>query len=176
MAVAKKTGKKTKRPAATSKKTRDDRIFNYVLLGLGVLFILGVVFSLLIRGGNSSNNNMNNMPGMTGTTSTNPNDHPGSLQAELSSGELGKKLANYGFEQPTYDPTKNQEFMVVANSSFLRLSRDEQEKKMNEIGNNWAALVKKHLGDNQYAYIMFHDTPNTMLATWTPQGGVQFMK
>lgn len=160
-----KTSKKAKKPVTkkSRKQAKDDRIFNYVLIGLGVLLVLGLVLSLMTRGG-----------GNAGTASTGSGDHAGTIQTELTGGSLGKKLTSSGFSNPTYDQSKSQEFMVISDQSFLRLSEAEQKKIMNEIGDEWAKLLEKHFGDSKLAYIMFHSDAEHMAATWTPQSGAQF--
>ncbi len=155
MAKAKKAKKYSK--GKSKKQAQSDRLFNFVLLGIGALLLVGVVFSLVVRGG-----------GATTAASSGNN-----VQSELYNGALGKKITELGFKSPTYDPSKSQEFMVVANPQFLQLTPAEQTKRMNEIGNDWAKLLKKRLGDAKLAYIMFHSDQNHMMATWTPQSGVQ---
>lgn len=155
MAKTKKGKKFTK--GKSKKQAQSDRLFNFVLLGIGAVLIIGVVFSLVVRGGAGSK------------ASSSGND----LQSELYNGPLGKKLTEYGFNNPTYDPSKSQEFMVVASPQFLQLPQTEQTKIMNQIGDDWAKLLQKRLGDSKLAYIMFHTDPTHMFATWTPQSGVQ---
>lgn len=184
MATASKKPKKSS-AKKSQKKAGDDRIFNYVLIGVGILIVIGLVVSIVIQQNGNAGTASTGSASSGGTSVGNASSGASGGMSDMIVGALGKgpiadKLASLGFTNPVYDPSGNdpskaEDFRFIVDQNFLGQSQTEQKKRMEEVGQEMVKLLNEHLGDSKTAYVMFHTDESHMMATWTPQSGVQFL-
>jgi hypothetical protein len=166
-----KTKKKKKRTKVNKVKTRqsskpkDDRIFNFILISIGVFFVVGIVFTAVLA--------VNQKPAASNKNSASQ----GVINYELNNGKLHSKLLSLGFTRTVYDPSKPQEAMFyIEPREWSKFSFQEQQKRFTAAAEAWKQLIIKQFGDASKAYLMFHTPDDRMIATWDPRSGVRIQR